>query len=337
MQNQVKNFEEFQKNFLKQKKLKKEYLQKLFMSGKFDINKNNNIKVKKINKIIENEKIAEIELNNGEIITQKISILKKYPNSILSSYLNDKISCPKRNGHIFIDRDSQSFKNLLYYLENNKLPKFKNENEEKKFFDEMNYWKIPTKISSLNILRFKPEYCPYFFNLDKSLQLLTKLNMNHGIILLNKKLSFLTPYIEFSISLKNPNQSKKIFLALVDENKIQKSDINKSFEKNVPFAFLWDLFNDKVFKGNKKEYNSNEIRCLELNKFCRCYKNTLEIKYGLMYNQKDHTVELYRDDIKLNAIIQNIEPGLTPALEIHVQNCKIRLSSNNKYDEKFFL
>jgi hypothetical protein len=95
MQNQVKNFEEFQKNFLKQKKLKKEYLQKLFMSGKFDINKNNNIKVKKINKIIENEKIAEIELNNGEIITQKLSILKKYPNSILSSYLNDKISSPK--------------------------------------------------------------------------------------------------------------------------------------------------------------------------------------------------------------------------------------------------
>ena len=56
-----------------------------------------------------------------------------------------------------------------------------------------------------------------------------------------------------------------------------------------------------------------------------------------MYNQQDHTVELIRDDVKLDILIQNIDPGLTPALEIHIENCRIQLSSKNKYQEKFYL
>jgi len=78
--------------------------------------------------------------------------------------------------------------------------------------------------------------------LDKKNQILKKSNASHGIVLLNKKLTALTPYIEFSISLNNVNQNKKILLALVDENKIEKIDLNKSFESNVPFVFYWDLF-----------------------------------------------------------------------------------------------
>ena len=109
----------------------------------------------------------------------------------------------------------------MYYLENNKLPKFKNISEEKKFFTELNYWKIPIHISSKKILKFNPDFCPYFFNLDKNNQILTKSNMNHGIILLNKKLTALTPYIEFTVNLNNRNQNRKILLALVEENKIK--------------------------------------------------------------------------------------------------------------------
>ena len=157
------------------------------------------------------------------------------------------------------------------------------------------------------------------------------------IVLLNKQLTALTPYIEFTIYINNPNKVKKILLALVDENKIEKNDLNKSFESNVPFAFFWDLFGDRIVKPTKNLFDKVEFRFIELSKFCRCYKNNHQIKFGLIYNQQDNSVELMRDDVKLDILIQNIECGLTPALEINVDNCRIQLSSRNKYQEKFYL
>lgn len=348
VKNQEKIFKEFKNNFSKQNKQKKNQLKELFLSGKYDIdikdkknndaNKNNNMNNK------ENEKIVELELSNGEIIKIKISVLKKYPNSVLSAYIINNESkselLSKRKGKIFIDREPQNFKNLIYYLENDKLPNFKNKSEEKKFFNEINFWKIPMNISSKNILKFNPMFCPYFFAIDKKCQILSKLNFSKGIVLLNKKLTALTPYIEFSVHINFPNREKKILLALVDENKIEKVDLNKSFENGVPFVFYWDLFGEKVVKTVKNNFNfsfNREFKTVELNKFCKCYKNNYEIKYGLYYNQQEHTIELIRDDVKLNIIIQNIEPGLTPAFEINNDNCKIRLSSRNKYQDKFYL
>ena len=348
MKNQEKIFKEFKNNFSKQNKQKKNQLKELFLSGKYDIdikdkknndaNKNNNMNNK------EKEKIVELELSNGEIIKIKISVLKKYSNSVLSAYIINNESkselLSKRKGKIFIDREPQNFKNLIYYLENDKLPNFKNKSEEKKFFNEINFWKIPMNISSKNILKFNPMFCPYFFAIDKKCQILSKLNFSKGIVLLNKKLTALTPYIEFSVHINFPNREKKILLALVDENKIEKVDLNKSFENGVPFVFYWDLFGEKVVKTVKNNFNfsfNREFKTVELNKFCKCYKNNYEIKYGLYYNQQEHTIELIRDDVKLNIIIQNIEPGLTPAFEINNDNCKIRLSSRNKYQDKFYL
>ena len=348
VKNQEKIFKEFKNNFSKQNKQKKNQLKELFLSGKYDIdikdkknndaNKNNNMNNK------EKEKIVELELSNGEIIKIKVSVLKKYPNSVLSAYIINNESkselLSKRKGKIFIDREPQNFKNLIYYLENDKLPNFKNKSEEKKFFNEINFWKIPMNISSKNILKFNPMFCPYFFAIDKKCQILSKLNFSKGIVLLNKKLTALTPYIEFSVHINFPNREKKILLALVDENKIEKVDLNKSFENGVPFVFYWDLFGEKVVKTVKNNFNfsfNREFKTVELNKFCKCYKNNYEIKYGLYYNQQEHTIELIRDDVKLNIIIQNIEPGLTPAFEINNDNCKIRLSSRNKYQDKFYL
>ena len=343
MQNQIKNFDDFKKEFINQKNAKKEELKNLYLSGKLESSKNDlettdkNLNIKKEKEKEENDKIVEIELSSEEVISEKLSTFKKYPNSVLAAYLNCSTSLPKRNGRIFFDREPMSFKLLVYYLANNKLPKFKNISEEKKFFKEINYWKIPIHISSKNILKFNKDLSPHFFTLDANYQILTKSNMNHGIILLNKKLSAVTPYIEFSINLNNRNHNRKILLALVDESKIEKSDLNKSFENNVPFVFYWDLLNEKIVKNNKKYFNRPELRSVDLNKFCRCYKNNYEIKFGLLYNHIEHSVELIRDDVKLDIVIQNIDPGLTPAFEIHSENCRIQLSSRNKYQEKFYL
>ena len=335
VKNKIKIFEEFKTKFNKQNQEKNSELKNLFLSGKYDIPKSDNKK----NKII-NDEMIELELSNGEKIKTNNSNIKKYPNSVLAAYLNPENKYPKRNGHIFIDREPQNFKNLIFYLENNKLPIFKTISEEKKFFSEINYWKIPIHILSKNILKFNPVYSPYFFTLDKECRTLVKSNFNKGIILLNKKLTALTPYIEFSIYLNSPSREKKILLALVDENKIEKTDLNKTFDTGVPFVFYWDLFGEKIVKTVKSDDTltfNREFKTVELNKFCQCYKENFEIKYGLYYNQKEHSVELFRDDVKLNILIQNIDPGLTPAFEICNDNCKIKLSSRNKYHDKFFL
>ena len=337
-------FEDFKNKFIKQNKEKKEQMKKLFLSGKYNIENNKN--KEKNNDIIntkeEKEKntITQIELSNGEILKIKLAHLKKYPNSVLAAYVNPENKYPKRNGNIFIDREPNIFKCLLYYLEKDKLPIFKTVSDEKKFFAEINFWKIPINIPSRNILKFNPIYSPYFFTLDKECRTLVKSNFNKGIILLNKKLTALTPYIEFSIYLNSPSREKKILLALVDENKIEKTDLNKTFDTGVPFVFYWDLFGEKIVKTVKSDDTltfNREFKTVELNKFCQCYKENFEIKYGLYYNQKEHSVELFRDDVKLNILIQNIDPGLTPAFEICNDNCKIKLSSRNKYHDKFFL
>ena len=340
VKNKIKIFEEFKTKFNKQNQEKNFELKNLFLSGKYDIPKSDNKK----NKII-NDEMIELELSNGEKIKTNNSNIKKYPNSVLAAYLNPENKYPKRNGHIFIDREPQNFKNLIFYLENNKLPIFKTISEEKKFFSEINYWKIPIHISSKNILKFNPVFCPYYFTLDKKCQMLSKNNLSKGIVLLNKKLTALTPYIEFSVYLNFPNREKKILLALVDENKIEKCDLNRSFETGVPFVFYWDLFGEKIVKYDQNNYINNdnyfnlnkEFRTMELKKFCRCYKNNFDIKYGLLYNQEKHTIELMREDVKLDIEIQNIDPGLTPAFEIVNDNCKIKLSNRNKYHDKFFL
>ena len=337
-------FEDFKNKFIKQNKEKKEQMKKLFLSGKYNIENNKN--KEKNNDIIntkeEKEKntITQIELSNGEILKIKLAHLKKYPNSVLAAYVNPENKYPKRNGNVFIDREPNIFKYLLYYLEKDKLPIFKTVSDEKKFFAEINFWKIPINIPSRNILKFNPIYSPYFFTLDKECRTLVKSNFNKGIILLNKKLTALTPYIEFSIYLNSPSREKKILLALVDENKIEKTDLNKTFDTGVPFVFYWDLFGEKIVKTVKSDDTltfNREFKTVELNKFCQCYKENFEIKYGLYYNQKEHSVELFRDDVKLNILIQNIDPGLTPAFEICNDNCKIKLSSRNKYHDKFFL
>jgi uncharacterized protein (UPF0297 family) len=84
IQNQIKNFDDFKNKFLRQKKAKKEELKNLFLSGqnqkgfiKVDKNNKNNIQLNN-----DKEKIVEIELSSGEIIHEKMSIFKKYPNSI---------------------------------------------------------------------------------------------------------------------------------------------------------------------------------------------------------------------------------------------------------------
>ena len=60
-------------------------------------------------------------------------------------------------------------------------------------------------------------------------------------------------------------------------------------------------------------------------------------KFGLKYNHFENSVELYRNDINLGVEIKNIQPYLTPAIEINAEDCKIQLLNNNTQQSKIFI
>jgi len=298
----------------------------------------------KINIYQENEKnikgkedFIHIEFSDGEIIKEEIKTLTKYPNSLLSACINGKICLPRRrNGHFFLDRNSKNFKLILYYLKKSKLPKFQNVNEEKDFFKEMEFWKIPIKIIPKKRLQFDLTMTSNCFNIDKTNTILTKSNNLHGITLLNILLNASSPYFEFSMILNNyvSNKSKKFFVGLVDKNKFMNKHVYNSFEdRTAPYIFYWDVFKNKITKNKIK----GEAISVGVEKECRCFWNNNEIKIGMIYNNAEHTIKLYRNDIELGVEIQNISPGMCPAIELHMEDCKIKLSNNSNYQEIFYL
>ena len=306
-----------------------------------DNNKDGKIQLNEINenKINESEEktqnIIDIEFSTGETIQEEIKVLTKYPNSMLAACINGKMDIPKRNGHFFFDRNYKDFKLLLFFLKRAKLPKFNDNSEEKNFFREMNFWRIPIKVFANKLLQFDLSYAPTCFNIDKSRMKLTKKNKHHGIVLLNKPLTVISPYVEFNIFIHNPfSNNEKFFFGLVDKNIFMQNHINNSFENcSAPSIFYWDIFKNKIFRSK----NNGVHNWIEFEKPCKCFWNNYEIKFGMKYDQQSHSVKLYRNDVELNIEIKNVEPGMVPAIELHMEECKIHLSQNNENQEMFYL
>ena len=286
----------------------------------------------KDNKIKANEEIIEIEFSNNEIIKVKLKDLIKYPYSKLSSYFTFLDKIPKRNNHIFLDRDYNIFMQLLDYLKTEKIPKFNNQYEKNNFFDELNYWGINLKIEKKEPLIFDSNYCPNYFMVNKNNNILQKANKSRGIVLLKRQLNLNNPFIEFYISMKNIYNNNKIYLALIDSMKFKPKYINSSFDKDVPYVFRWDIFGNKLSRKN-----GEKTKNLDLDKTCKCYLNFQVNKFGLKYTHLKNSIELFRNDVNLGVIIKNIPPFLTPAIEINVEECKIQLLNNNVQQEKIFI
>ena len=344
IQKNIKSFIHFKESYLKQKRLKKEELKNLYLKGsKNDIKMNENNFSNKINILDENESDVIkkdnnsiiMEFSDGEIIKEEIKYLTKYPNSVLAAFINGKITLPQRNGHFFVDRNSKDFKLLLHFLKKTKLPKFQNIIEEKNFFREMLFWRIPIKATSKKKLQFDLNMTHNCFNIDKTKTILNKKNNLHGITVLNRGLKATSPFVEFTLYLNNSlSKNKKIFFGLIDKDIFENKYINNSFEdRSAPYVFYWDLFRNKIVKNKNKSDNIS----LGFEKECRCFLNMNEIKIGMKYNQFTHSIKLYRNYIELGVEIQNVNPGLYPAIEIYMEECKIKLSLNNDYQENFYL
>ena len=90
-----------------------------------------------------------IPLNVGgthHLMTER-AVLTLCKGSVLESMFNGLHELKKINDEVFLDRDGQTFLNLVNYLRNDRFvfPEFLDRNDEIHFFKELDYWKIPTR------------------------------------------------------------------------------------------------------------------------------------------------------------------------------------------------
>ena len=288
--------------------------------------------LKENKKNISEDNNLEIEFSNNKIIKANLNDLIKYPYSKLASYFISINKIPKRNNHIFLDRNYNIFMQLLEFLKTEKIPNFNTIFDKNDFFDELNYWGIKLKIEKKQPLIFDSNYCPNYFTINKNNNILQKSNKSRGIVLLKRQLNLNNPYIEFYISMSNLYNYNKIYLALIELIKFKSKYLTSSFDKDVPFVFLWDIFGNKIYKRN-----GEKIKSIDLSKSCKCYLKFQVNKFGLKYDHLTNSIELFRNDLNLGVVVKNIVPFLTPAIEINVEDCKIQLLNNNVQQEKIFI
>ena len=141
---------------------------------------------------------------------------------------------------------------MLHFLRNSCLPNFNDEIEERNFFDELKFWKIPIKIiQKKSNFVFNHSLCGYIFAIDKSKKIITKKNSSHGIAILNPPMNIFNSYFEFKVNI-NSNASKNyshLLIGLVDCNKFTKNIY--TFFKNSPSIFYWEFIKESYIKMMK--------------------------------------------------------------------------------------
>ena len=74
-------------------------------------------------------------------------ILQSCKGSVLDKMFNGLQELKIIDNEVFLDRDGKTFSHLVNYLRNDRelMPEFYDQNEEKQFYKELEFWKVPLK------------------------------------------------------------------------------------------------------------------------------------------------------------------------------------------------
>ena len=86
--------------------------------------------------------ILELNIGGTHQITTTRGTLIKYKKSALAVFFSGLHPLPMIGDKIFIDREGEQFINLVNFLRTGKFPIVKDKEEENKFNDELEFWKI---------------------------------------------------------------------------------------------------------------------------------------------------------------------------------------------------
>ena len=84
--------------------------------------------------------------------------LRSVEGSALEAMFSGRHEVTLKNNKPFVDRDPETFKHILYFLENNKLPKLNDTVAREKLEEEIDYWAIqlPVDVEIQHILEKEP-------------------------------------------------------------------------------------------------------------------------------------------------------------------------------------
>lgn len=102
-----------------------------------------------------NDEIIDLNIGGTHKITTSRKTLTSVKDSSLAAMFSGRFPLTKHNGRVFIDRDGEAFCNLLSFLRTGRVPILGNQTQEHAFYDELDYWMVPTSgQNSLSSLGF---------------------------------------------------------------------------------------------------------------------------------------------------------------------------------------
>ena len=91
------------------------------------------------------EDIVDLNIGGTHLITTSRSTLCSVKDSSLAAMFSGRHRMTMHNGRVFIDRDGEAFCLMLSFLRTGKVPMFTSQVQEHAFYDELDYWMVPTQ------------------------------------------------------------------------------------------------------------------------------------------------------------------------------------------------
>ena len=284
----------------------------------------------------EDEDIIDLNIGGTEILSTTKKTLTKYKNSALGIMFSGNHNLQKHNGRIFIDRDGKTFKLLIQYLRNGKIPIFEDEKQKQNFNEECDYWQIPINDNN-NINKspflFDSNWCAETLNIENNGKIIKKQNgQQHGIVFCSPGMDKNNSYIEFKVIINVPYRGKShLFLGLVNKKFYKYEHLLSTFWKDSPSSFYWDVWNTKLIKTD-----DNGIQVGTYNGYgCSCEE--CETKFGIRYDYRMKTIEFFKNNANLGVAFRNVPEGLSPALDIWFESGQVEILNNTQPNDNLFL
>ena len=285
------------------------------------------------NGVSEND-ILELNIGGTHEITTTRATLTKYKNSALAVFFSGLSPIPMTGDKLFIDRDGEQFVNLVNFLRTGKFPIMKSREEENRFKDELNFWKISVQEKQLFVKHFEfdPEWCAPTLNLSEDNIILKKNNPNHGVVFCKSFLDEYNPYIQFKVKINIPYKEKsQLFLGLVNKSKYKLSNLSSKLWRDSPSSYYWDIWDSTLIKTNENGTRVGD------RKGYGCIYTEKEIILGIKFDHVKRTVSFYKNGIDHGIAFRNVPSGLTPSIDVWFQEGTVELQNNINFEEKTFL
>ena len=93
----------------------------------------------------EPSEIIDLNIGGTHMITTSRSTLMQVKDSSLEAMFSGRHRLSMHKDRVFIDRDGDAFTAMLSFLRTGKVPMFQHQAQEHAFYDELDYWMVPTQ------------------------------------------------------------------------------------------------------------------------------------------------------------------------------------------------